>query len=99
MSVLPNKSEMVPYRCTPVPIVVVHDARSAAEKKEEPDFSPWNEEDLALLVAPNNSETRSTTAAQQVVLRAICETLVWDTRQMAGLEAVVPHDKIIKCQI
>lgn len=74
----------VPHASLPVRTLILHEARIAAEKKENLDISRKVEEALALFVARTWGDPQNITVALQVVQKAICETAVlFSTKRQA----------------
>lgn len=90
------KRKAVPHYSTPVPILMVHEARSADGRKEDTDIRLPSVKDLSLLVASTKSEPRPIKATRKVVLKAMCETSILFSIQTAGLIAIVPHNNVDK---
>lgn len=64
----PAEGKIVPHHSPPVPVLIVHEFRSGAEKMKSEDRQEI-EENLALLVALTKSKPRTTTTARQAALK------------------------------
>lgn len=95
-SINPTERKIAPHHCPPVSILIVHEARSAIEKKEDLRIRQEVEEDLELFVTPTCCDPKNITVAQRVELEAVCETPVLVSTKAAGLIKVFSHEKIAK---
>lgn len=92
-SVHPDERKIVPHRSPPVPILMVGEAKSAAEKSTQ-DIAIFVAHDQSLLARPNMRKPKYITVDQQVVLKAICETTALVSAKVAGLLEVIPHPDV-----
>lgn len=85
----------MPYHCPPVPVLMLHEAKSEDEKNSS-DIREIIEQDPALLVTTAECEPKNITVARQVDLKAMCETPVLVSIQAAGVIEVNPVADIAK---
>lgn len=88
------RRNVIPYHSLPLPTLMVHEARSIAEKGEYWNIRPLNIEGLAFLVTTIESESRSIVVIRQVFLKAIFETSELVSTQASGLIKVISHDNV-----
>lgn len=91
-SVHPAERITFPYHSLTALILLVHETRKAADKKEASDIRNFNAEDLDLLVALTVSKLESITVACEVILKAVWETSVLVSTWAAVLVEVIHHD-------
>lgn len=82
------------HHCTPVPIVMVYEIRTEAEKIEKWDVGQSNREHLALLVTTTKSEPKAITVIRQVALTEMCGASVPVSKHAAELLEVYPRNII-----
>lgn len=75
---------------------MVHETRSAAEKKKELDIQYSNTDDLLLFVKPTEKKARPITVARQLVLSAMCERSVIVSTRVYELVDIIPHEYFAK---
>lgn len=92
-SIHPAERKIVPYHYPPVPKLIVYKARSEPEI-EKLDSHQNVESDLALLVTASGGEPKYITVVRQVVLRAVCETPVIVSTQVACILEVILHRSV-----
>lgn len=74
---------------------MIHWAKGEAEKYLS-DVSQFIKQDSALFVTPMKSEPKNIAVARQVVLKALCETLILVFTNGAGLIEVLLHPNVVK---
>lgn len=94
-SIHPAERKLVPYQSPKVPILMVLEGRSVAEKGEYSYIRRSILEDLELLVTPTQSEPRSIKVAEQIVLKVITETSVLVSKRVADLVEVITTFNIV----
>lgn len=94
-SIHPAERKVVPHHSPTVPILIVYEANSKPEKNNI-EARQEVEEELTLLETPIKCEPKCITVARQVVLKAMCETLVIVSTQAAGLTESIPCAYVAK---
>lgn len=72
-----------------------HQARTAA-KTDKSDNRQKMEEDLALRVTAFWDDPKNTTVVRQIVLKAMCKTIMSVFQKASGLIEVFPHETVAR---
>lgn len=88
-----TKKKIIPHHSLREPTLMAHKNWSAAQKSK-PDICQYITGDSAMLVMFIQRERRIVTEGHQIVLKAMCETPMLVSRQVAGLKEVLSHENV-----
>lgn len=94
-SVHPSKRKIVPYYSQPLQTLMVQKA-GIASKNYKSNTHQESTERLAQFMMPTRCSHRNITAARRVVLKAMCQTPVLISIQLAGLIEMILYERVVR---